>query len=114
MVTPFLVDANEDDDYNYADMSFSAGQYRGTMVGRQQVISAPPWPLVMFSPRVEGTNFIFDFRAVLNRPYSVWSSTNLASTNWVQYTNLIGDGYVRRISAVNTNSTKRFFRLSSP
>jgi hypothetical protein len=83
---------------------------------RNQIIaSVPPSALVMTSPRRDGTNFVFNFGTVSNQSYSVWANANLATTNWVNYTNLVGDGYIQKITTSITNGQAGFFyRLSSP
>ncbi|MGA2243557.1 MAG: L-type lectin-domain containing protein [Verrucomicrobiota bacterium] len=111
------VEAPMDADGNYeTDLAeFSLGTYVGTLAAQQQVISSPPLPLVIISPRRDGTNFVFDFGTVSNQSYSVWANASLATTNWVSYTNVVGDGYVQKITTPITNSqTSLFYRLSSP
>jgi len=45
----------------------------------------------------------------------VWANANLRTTNWLIYTNVVGDGYVQKISTSITNGPGSwFFRLSSP
>ena len=95
-------------------VSYSLGTFLGTMTVRQQVVASPPAPLIISSPRSDGTNFVFDFGTVSNQSYTVWANSNLATTNWVSYTNLIGDGYVQIITAPLTNSMQNFYQLTSP
>jgi hypothetical protein len=84
------------------------------MTARQQVVDSPPLPSNILSPRSDGTNFVFNFGTVSNQSYTVWANSNLATTNWVSYTNLIGDGYVQIITAPLTNSMQNFYQLTSP
>jgi PKD repeat protein len=100
--------------YSTWNTLFSDGVNVGTMTVRQQVLAGPPLPLVMVSPRADGTNFFFDFGTVQNQNYTVWASTNLATTNWVSYTNVVGDGYIQETAVPLTNGVESFFRLSSP
>jgi PKD repeat protein len=111
---PLLAPMDADGNWNGWATTFSSGWQAGTLTARQQVVYSAPLPLTTLSPRTSGTNFVFDFVAVSNQCYSVWSSPSLTTTNWVNYTNLTGDGYVQRISACITNRTQNFFRLSSP
>ena len=111
---PFLQSENDDGDYNYADDTWSVGQQRGTVVGREQLIYTPPWPLVMLSPRTDSAKFIFDFHSVNKQSYTVWGNSNLATTNWISHTNLIGDGYMQKITVPLTNGTQGFFHVTSP
>ena len=110
------VETPENDDGNYEPdlAAFSLGRNLGTLTARQQVIYSPPLPLVITSPRSSGTNFLFNFGTVSNQSYTVWANFNLATTNWVSYTNLLGDGYMQKILCYNTNSAQMFYRLSSP
>jgi hypothetical protein len=58
---------------------------------------------------------VFNFGTVSNQSYAVWANANPATTNWISYTNLVGDGYVQKITTSITNSqTSVFYRLSSP
>jgi hypothetical protein len=51
---------------------------------------------------------------VLSQSYTVWANPNLATTNWVSYTNLSGNGYFQEITIPLTNSPQSFYQLSSP
>ncbi len=93
---------------------YSFGTELGSLTVRKQVVFAPPLPLVLLSPRSDGTNLIFDFVTVSNQSYTVWSNSNLATTNWLIYTNLVSDGYIQKITAPLTNSTQSFYLLRSP
>ncbi len=94
---------------------FSLGTFVGTVTAQQQVISSPPLSSAIISPRIIGTNFVFNFGTVSNQSYSVWANSNLATTNWFSYTNVVGDGYVQKITTSITNGqTGIFYRLSSP
>ena len=95
-------------------VTYSLGTAVGTMTARQQVVYSPPLPLLISSPRSDGTNLVFDFGTVSNQSYTVWANANLATTNWASYTNLIGDGYFQEITIPLTNSTQSFFQLTSP
>ena len=105
---------DEDDDYPTESFSYSTATYRGHAATREQIILAPPLPIKLLSPRVVGTNFQFYLTTVSNQTYTVWSSTDLAATNWDSYTNFTADGYVKKITAPNTNSPRGFYRVSSP
>ena len=109
-----LFGADEDGNYNSWTTTFSLGTEAGTMTAQQQVVYSPPLPSIILSPRSAGTNFVFDFVTVSNQSYSIWANPNLPTTNWVSYANLIGDGYIQKIIVPMTNSTRTFFRLSSP
>ena len=94
---------------------FSLGSNLGTLAARQQVISGPPSPLVITSPRRVGTDFVFNFSTVSNQSYSVWANADLTTTHWVIYTNLVGDGYVQKLTTpINNGQAGLFYRLRSP
>jgi hypothetical protein len=95
-------------------ITYSLATDAGTMNARWQVVYSPPVSLLISSPRSDGTNFVFNFGTVSNQSYTVWDNLNLATTNWVATTNVLGDGYVQQITVPVTNSTKSFYRLSSP
>jgi hypothetical protein len=71
-------------------------------------------PAQMAGPHVSGTNFMFGFGTVSNQSYSVYASTNLATTNWTFYTNLTGDGNWQQIVVPAQNPPRRFFRVREP
>jgi hypothetical protein len=95
-------------------VSYSAGTFLGIVTARQQVIASPPEPSFISSPRSDGANFVFDFGTVSNQSYTVWANANLATTNWVGFTNLLGDGYVHEIAVPLASSPQQFFSLTSP
>ena len=96
------------------NVGFSSSFKLGTLSVREQILIAPPLQLILLSPRTTGTNFGFNFLTVADQPYSVWSNTDLATNNWVVYTNFVGDGFPRTITAPAKNTLKAFYRLSSP
>lgn len=71
-------------------------------------------PPHIISPQLAGANFEFSFGTVPNQSYSVYSTTNLATTNWTFYTNLTGDGTLQQIVVPVRNPPVRFFRVTSP
>ena len=113
-VAQLLASMDADGNYGCYSIEYSLGTELGTMTASQQVVYSPPLPLVIISPRSDGTNFVFDFGTVSNQSYTVWANSNLATTNWVGYTNLLGDGYFQKITIPLTNSPRSFYQLSSP
>ena len=49
-----------------------------------------------------------------NQSYTVQHDDNLATTNWVFYTNFTGNGSLLQLSAPVTNTPRRFFRVREP
>jgi hypothetical protein len=70
-------------------------------------------PLTL-SSHLSPPNFAFSFPTVSNQSYTVEWNTNLASTNWMFQTNLIGDGSILQFTTPATNATQNFFRARQP
>jgi hypothetical protein len=70
--------------------------------------------LKILNPVVSGGNFTFSFSTVSNQSYTIQHNDNLATTNWVFYTNFTGNGSLMIIAAPVTNAPMRFFRLRQP
>ena len=66
------------------------------------------------SPQVSGDNFTFSFGTTNGLGYTVLQNTDLATTNWTYYTNLIGNGSLYQFTTPVTNIPRRFFRVSQP
>ena len=66
------------------------------------------------SPQVSGDNFTFSFGTTNGLGYTVLQNTDLATTNWTYYTNLIGNGSLYQFTTPVTNTPRRFFRVSQP
>ena len=111
---PLLIPPDADGNCNGWSTTFRPGREAGTVTARQQVVYSAPMPLLIFSPRNDGANFVFDFVTVSNQNYTVWANPDLATANWGAYTNLPGDGYLQKITVALTNQAQNFFRLSSP
>ena len=55
----------------------------------------------------------FGFGTVSNQSYTVQQNTNLASTNWTDYTNITGNGAAVQFTAPLTNQLQNFFRVKT-
>ena len=73
---------------------------------------APPVPIL--SAQRSGTNFLFSFPAFPGASYTVQQNTNLAGTNWIAFTNILGGGAVTQFILPATNAAWLFFRVSQP
>ena len=51
---------------------------------------------------------------VSNQSYTVLTTSNLAATSWISYTNVPGDGYTHNVTVPLAGSSRNFFRLTSP
>jgi len=77
-----------------------------------------PVPVLVVSPPVNGTpvigtNVVFQFATASNQSYTVQANDDLATTNWVLYTNIVGNGSVSQFQAPVT-AIQLFFRVSQP
>ena len=71
-------------------------------------------PFRILSPQLSGGNFLFSFQAFAGASYTVQQNTNLAGTNWIAFTNIIGSGTVTQLTLPTTNAARLFFRVRQP
>jgi hypothetical protein len=74
----------------------------------------PGSPLQIVSPQVAGGTFLLSFLSVNAQSYTLYYNTSLASTNWLPYTNVTGNGNSIQLSIPISNYSQRFFRISQP
>ncbi len=70
-------------------------------------------PVQLQSPQVSGNSFQFGIPTVNNLNYTVLFNANLTTTNWLPYTNFIGNGATQQW-LFPIMSTQGFFRVSQP
>jgi hypothetical protein len=75
--------------------------------------SAPRYPQIQ-PPRLTGTNFNFNIGTVLYQGYTIQQNTNLTTTNWIDYTNLTGDGSSYQFQVPVSSRPQQFFRVRQP
>jgi hypothetical protein len=51
---------------------------------------------------------------VTNQSYAIQQNTNLLSTNWLNFTNITGNGSVYQFTAPVAGQAKNFFRVTQP
>ena len=74
------------------------------------IVTGPVAVEILSSQRV-GTNFVFQFATASGQSYTIQRNDDLATTNWVFYTNLVGTGSAIQVQApVTVTPAKRFFR----
>jgi hypothetical protein len=74
-----------------------------------------PVPVQILSPQPVGTNFQFQFPTASNQSYTIQQNYNLATTNWVYYTNILGSGSTFQFQTpVVATPTQSFFRVRQP
>ncbi len=82
-----------------------------------QVVFTPaqtsPSPVTLLNPALTGTSFQFSFVSTADHTNYVQYSTNLANTNWLPYTNIVGDGTLKTIVAPANPPAAEFFRVST-
>jgi hypothetical protein len=72
-------------------------------------------PVQIINTKLMGTNLLFQFPTISDQSYTVQQSTNLATTNWVFYTNIIGNGSVYQFQTpVMATPAQSFFRVREP
>ncbi len=72
-----------------------------------------PLPVTLVSPAVVGTNLQFSFLSQANHTNFVWYSTNLAGTNWLPYSTIIGDGTTKTVTVPARSPVREFFRIQT-
>lgn len=72
-------------------------------------------PLRLLTPHASAGSFTFSFQTVSQQSYTVQQNTNLGSTNWTTFSNLIGNGSLFQFSTpISNNVPTRFFRVREP
>lgn len=86
----------------------------GLNLGGFIAIARGPVPVILSAVQESGNNFTFSFQTVTNQSYTIQQNTNLLSTNWLNYTNITGNGSVYQFTAPVAGKTKNFFRVTQP
>jgi fibronectin-binding autotransporter adhesin len=71
-------------------------------------------PVQLQSPKISGGSFTFSFGTTNGLGYTVQQNTNLATSNWTYFTNIIGNGSLYQIITPVTNPPQNFFRVRQP
>jgi hypothetical protein len=71
-------------------------------------------PAQIIGPTVSGGNLVFAFGTVSNRSYTVQFNDDLTTTNWLFYTDMLGNGGLMGFATRPTDSPQRFFRVRQP
>jgi hypothetical protein len=74
-----------------------------------QASPPPAWA----SSQLSGTNFVLGFQTFDGLSYTVQQNTNLTGTNWIRYTNIMGNSAIRQFTLPTTNS-QLYFRVLQP
>lgn len=88
------------------------GEGHGLSTGVKATITL--LPIIIQSPLLAGANFTFSFSTVGSQSYTVQQNTNLATTNWMFCTNIIGNGSFYQFQAPVSSDGQQFFRVSAP
>jgi hypothetical protein len=68
----------------------------------------------IIEPALSGNDFSFSVVTVSNQNYTIERNDDLATTNWVFYTNFTGDGSLLQLVSPVTNAPQRFYRVCQP
>jgi hypothetical protein len=68
----------------------------------------------LLTPGYSGGNFDFSISTANGQSYTIQHNDDLATTNWVVYTNFTGDGSVIQIGVPLGGVPRRFFRIREP
>ena len=71
-------------------------------------------PVRVQSPQLTEQSFTFTFDTAGGQSYTVQQNDNLATTNWINATNITGDGSLYQFITPFTNIQQRFFRVREP
>jgi uncharacterized repeat protein (TIGR03803 family) len=71
-------------------------------------------PPIIRSPLLSGSTFSLSFQTTASQNYTIQQNTNLATTNWLSYSNFIGNGSLFQLVTPVTNSKQMYFRIRQP
>ena len=71
-------------------------------------------PVQILDTHTVGGNLVFQFPTISGQSYTLQQNTNLTTTNWIFYTNIIGDGLLYQFITPATNVPQDFFRVRQP
>jgi hypothetical protein len=70
-------------------------------------------PVTLLSPKLVGTNLQFSFVSQVNHTNFVQYSTNLAKTNWLPYSSIIGDGTTKTVDVPVNSPKQEYLRVGT-
>ena len=73
--------------------------------------SGPPQ---VINPVLAGGYFGFSWQTVNGQSYTIQYNNDISTTNWVFYTNIIGNGSMVQVVLAATNAPQRFLRVREP
>jgi BspA type Leucine rich repeat region (6 copies) len=74
-----------------------------------------PVPVQILNPIKVGTNVMFQFPTAANQSYTIQQNTNLATTNWTFFTNIVGSGSLFQFQTPSMiTPAQNFFRVREP
>jgi hypothetical protein len=66
------------------------------------------------SAQLSGNGFACGFQSLSNQSYTIQRNTDLATTHWLYYTNLTGNGSLLQFIAPGSDGPQMFFRVKRP
>lgn len=112
--TQFQIITNGSSGYGFASVNVPQGISVNYSNSGVFLVVTGTVPVGIANSQKSGTNFTFSFGTINGRSYIVQQKTNLAATNWVSYTNFIGDGSLYQFVAPITAMPGSFFRVLEP
>jgi hypothetical protein len=76
-------------------------------------LTEPVSPVTLLNPARVGTNIQFSFVSTADHTNYVQYSTNLASTNWLPYSTIVGDGSLKTVVVPANHPAAEFFRVGT-
>lgn len=73
-----------------------------------------PIPVTLYAPPPEGGYWSLGFSTAVGQSYTIQRNPNLWTTNWITYTNFIGDGLWRDFLFPPASPPSEFFRVLEP
>lgn len=88
--------------------------YSGSINSAVATLTVTGAPVTILSPRIEGNDFGFSFATEPSVSYTVQWTTNLTTPNWVNHTNLVGNGNPTSVLVPLLDLTQQYFRVRRP
>jgi hypothetical protein len=75
------------------------------------VTNPPPLPVVILNPSLKDGTFSFSFKTQTGHVYSAQHTAVLNPSNWLTFTNFLGDGSGLYVTDSNLTNSRGFYRI---